>query len=121
MLFRSKLIRYRERMGWDFPWVSSAGTDFNKNFNVTFTEAEINSGTAVYNYSDKGPGSAGESPGVSVFVKGEDGAIYHSYSCYARGLETTMAAYNFLDLVPKGRNEGDLDYGTEWLKRHDEY
>ena len=116
-----KLEAFKKRMGWNFPWVSSEGTDFNKDYGVTFTQEEIDKGEASYNYAEGSPDGTGESPGVSIFVKGEDGTIYHSYSCYARGLENTMAAYNFLDLVPKGRDEDNLDYGTQWLKRRDEY
>lgn len=116
-----KLMAFRERMSWSFAWVSSVGTDFNRDFDVTIDEDDIVDGNAHYNFGPFNVPHAGELPGVSVFVRGEDGTIYHSYSAYARGLETTMAAYNFLDLVPKGRDEDDLAYGTEWLKLRDAY
>ncbi len=116
-----KLLAFRERMGWSFPWISSEGSDFNSDFGVTIDKEEFERGEATYNYQSYTSPHPGEVPGLSIFVKGEDDTIYHSYSAYARGLENTMAAYNFLDLVPKGRDEGSLDYGTQWLKLKDSY
>ena len=107
------------RMGWCFPWVSSAGSDFNFDFGVSFTPEDLAAGTAVYNY-----GTAIEKSrdmfGVSVFVKGAaDGEVFHTYSTYHRGVELLVGALNWLDLVPEGRNESA---GTMcWVRRHDEY
>ncbi len=115
-----KLLTFRKRMGWDFTWVSSAENEFNRDFGVSFTEKEVEDGKVQYNYGDFSFPHAGELPGVSVFVKqGEN--VYRSYSTYARGLENTMAAYNYLDLVPKGRDEEELAYGHEWLRLRDSY
>ena len=115
-----KLEQYKKRMGWDFLWVSSYKNDFNQDYNVSFSAEEIERGDAYYNYKAKGFPST-EAPGASVFYKDEYGAIYHTYSVYERGLDMFIAAYHYLDIVPKGRNEGDFSYTMEWLKRHDEY
>ena len=93
-----KLEGYKARMGWSFRWVSSYGSDFNRDYQVSFTPEEQK--TAVYNY--KARVGSSEAPEVSVFVKGEDGQIFHTYSCYARGLDALNGAYQLLDLVPKG-------------------
>ncbi|HJZ42946.1 MAG TPA: DUF899 family protein, partial [Hyphomicrobiaceae bacterium] len=113
-----KLEAYKRRMGWNFKWVSSLGCDFNRDYHVSFTPEEQK--TAVYNYEAAGFGSS-EAPGVSVFAKGEDGAVYHTYSCYARGLDTLNGTYQLLDLVPKGRDEQDLKHPMAWVRRHDKY
>lgn len=115
-----KLLSFRNRMGWDFTWVSSAGSEFNRDFGVSFTDAEVMDGKVQYNYGEFNLSHAGELPGISVFVKKGD-KVYRSYSSYARGLENTMAAYNYLDLVPKGRDEAELEYGHEWLRLRDSY
>ncbi len=109
---------YRKRMGWTFPWHSSAGSDFNFDYHVSFTPEELESGTVDYNFRKEGAGQS-ESPGVSVF-KREGGRIYHTYSTYARGLDMLNVAYHYMDLVPKGRDEGEAD-GMFWLRRRDEY
>jgi predicted dithiol-disulfide oxidoreductase (DUF899 family) len=114
----AKLESYRNRMGWSFKWVSSYGNDFNRDYHVSFTPAEQK--TADYNYKAAGFGSS-EAPGVSVFIKGTDGQIFHTYSCYARGLDMLNGAYHLLDLVPKGRDEQGLSYPMAWVRRHDEY
>ena len=111
---------YRSRMGWDIKWVSSSNTDFNYDFDVSFTPEEVASGEISYNYR-KGSAFSSEAPGISVFYKDENGNIYHTYSTFARGLDLLNGAYNLLDLVPEGRNEEDLSYGMEWLRRHDQY
>jgi predicted dithiol-disulfide oxidoreductase (DUF899 family) len=98
--------------------VSSYGNDFNRDYQVSFTPEEQK--TAVYNYKPGGSGSL-EAPGVSVFVKGEDGEIFHTYSCYARGLDALNGAYQLLDLVPKGRDERGLPHPMAWVRRHDKY
>jgi predicted dithiol-disulfide oxidoreductase (DUF899 family) len=115
-----KIEAYRHRMGWDFPWVSSQGSDFNFDYRISFTPEQIAVDEAVYNYALR-QNSMSELPGVSVFVRGEDSAIYHSYSCYARGLDMLNGAYHYLDLVPKGRDEADLDFTMGWVQRHDQY
>lgn len=115
-----KLAAFRERMGWSFRWVSSGRNRFNEEYNVSFTQDEIDSGTAFYNYKAKGFPSR-EAPGFSVFAKDADGAVYHSYSVYERGLDRFITAYQLMDLVPKGRDEADLSYGMEWLRLHDSY
>ena len=113
-----KLEAYKKRMGWNFKWVSSLGCDFNRDYHVSFTPEEQK--TAVYNYEAAGFGSS-EAPGVSVFAKDAQGRIFHTYSCYARGLDTLNGAYQLLDLVPKGRDEQGLSHSMAWLRRHDKY
>jgi len=112
---------FRKRMGWRFPWVSSHGNDFSSDYHVTFTQEERASGTMYYNY---GPANfpRDEAPGASVFYKDADGGVFHTYSAYARGLDILLGAYNFLDLVPKGRNEeGVVPYPMAWVRHHDRY
>ena len=105
------LLAYRERMGWSFPWVSSGGTSFNRDFEVT--------GSDRYNYQ-RVDEPIGELPGFSVFAR-EGDAVYHTYSAYARGLDIFNNAYQMLDMVPKGRDEDDLPWSMAWLRRHDSY
>jgi predicted dithiol-disulfide oxidoreductase (DUF899 family) len=114
------LMAYRQRMGWRVRWVSSLHTDFNRDYQVSFTPDELATGQVYYNYA-RGPFGVSEAPGFSVFFKDPDGAIYHTYSCYSRGLDMLNGAYHLLDLVPKGRDEAGLSYTMEWLERHDEY
>jgi predicted dithiol-disulfide oxidoreductase (DUF899 family) len=116
----TKLEAFRKRMGWDFKWVSSFENDFNSDYGVTFTEGEIDSGDADYNYKRQSFPST-EAPGASVFFKDADGEIYHTYSVYQRGLDMFITAYHYLDMVPKGRDEDGLSYGMEWVHLHDEY
>ena len=111
---------FKERMGWTFPWVSSFDTDFNRDFQVSFTEAELAAGAVHYNYADQGFPMT-EAPGLSVFCKDDAGDIFHTYSTYGRGLDIFITAYNFLDVVPKGRDEEDLPYGMDWVRLHDAY
>jgi predicted dithiol-disulfide oxidoreductase (DUF899 family) len=106
-------------MGWTFPWVSSDGTDFNRDFHVTFTPEEIAGGTADYDYGSMSPGE--EMPGVSVFWKDDSGAVFHTYSTYGRGVEVMMHTYNLLDLTPKGRDEDALPFTMAWVRHHDRY
>lgn len=110
---------YKARMGWGFDWVSSHGSDFNFDYQASVSEAEHEAGEVTYNFR-KIPPFAGEMPGVSCFAK-QDGKIYHTYSVYSRGLDRLNGAYNYLDIAPKGRDEGDLPFPMAWLKRHDEY
>jgi predicted dithiol-disulfide oxidoreductase (DUF899 family) len=109
------LLAFRQRMGWRFDWVSSEGTSFNKDFGVSGGPGE----NLVYNY-DKPKQDAGELPGLSVFTR-EGTDVFHTYSCYARGLDNLNAAYQFLDLVPKGRDEDSLPWPMSWVKHHDKY
>jgi len=111
---------YRKRMGWRVKWLSSLANDFNRDYHVTFTPEERESGRAYYNYAN-GSFPAPEGPGVSVFYRDDDGAIYHTYSTYGRGLDMVNGAYHVLDLVPKGRDEAGLSHTMEWLERHDAY
>ena len=132
----AKLQAYKRRMGWTFPWASSFGSDFNPDFAVGFSEEQQREGIE-YNYRREAPwqpsaGSEGaatfatmtgtdeatysrERPGVSAFVL-EDGAIYHAYSAYSRGVDGLWGMYQWLDRAPKGRNESGV-----WWRRHDEY
>jgi predicted dithiol-disulfide oxidoreductase (DUF899 family) len=136
----AKLQAYKRRMGWSFPWASSAPGDFNADFNVWFTEQQQRQGAIDYNYrrepplvsrpGEEGGGAEGHAamcgtdratflrdrPGLSGFVR-EDGVVYHAYSSYARGLDGIWGLYPWLDRAPKGRNEA----GGPWWKRHDEY
>jgi predicted dithiol-disulfide oxidoreductase (DUF899 family) len=134
----AKLAAYKQRMGWNFPWASSHGGDFNFDFNVSFTEAQQRDGNIEYNFRRagltmdtkkipeavrqiaEGCGTdvatfARDRPGMSSFVL-EDGVVYHSYSTYARGLDGLWGMYQWLDRAPKGRNEAGI-----WWRRHDEY
>jgi predicted dithiol-disulfide oxidoreductase (DUF899 family) len=133
------LQSYKRRMGWTFPWASSAGSDFNYDFNSSFTEEQQRSGSVDYNYRSMDvawvdePGAGGaasvmaqmtgtdtatytrEAPGMSAFAL-EDGVVYHTYSAYARGLDALWGMYQWLDRAPLGRNETG-----PWFRRHDEY
>ncbi len=134
----SKLQAYKQRMGWTFPWASSSGSDFNFDFNISFTEEQQRRGGVEYNYERGGhamdvtpvpepvaqlaamsgtdaPSYARDRPGMSAFVR-EDGAVYHTYSTYARGVDSFFGVYHWLDRAPKGRNETGA-----WWRRHDEY
>ena len=111
---------FRQRMGWDFPWVSSYGSDFNQDFQVSFDAAGMEKGEVYYNYRTT-TFPASEAPGISYFARGDDGKVYHTYSTYGRGLDIFITAYNFLDHAPKGRDEQDLNYGMEWVRHHDRY
>jgi len=113
-----KLEQYRKRMGWSFKWMSSLDNDFNRDYHVSFSPEE--KGTAYYNYRAGGFPSS-EAPGISVFSKDGKGNIFHTYSCYSRGLDMLNGAYHLLDLVPKGRDEASLPHTMSWLRRHDKY
>jgi predicted dithiol-disulfide oxidoreductase (DUF899 family) len=114
-----KLEAYKKRMGWKFPWFSTAGNDFNFDYHVSFTPGEIANHRATYNYVPMELGDDDtDYPGISVFYKADDGSIYHTYSTYTRGIDLMNAAYNYIDLTPKGRNDTGM---MSWLRRHDEY
>jgi predicted dithiol-disulfide oxidoreductase (DUF899 family) len=113
----TEFLPYKRRMNWRFEWVSSHGSDFNYDFHVSVSEAEKASGRRYYNY-EEAESSGGDAPGLSVFYRDEDGAVYHTYSTYARGGDILIGAHNFLDMTPKGRNEATI---MDWVRRHDEY
>ena len=106
-------------MGWKFPWISSHGTDFNRDFHVSFTADEVANGKADYNFGGTPAGE--EMPGVSAFWKDEAGEVFHTYSTYGRGVEVMMHTYRLLDLTPRGRDEDGLRFTTEWVRHHDRY
>lgn len=112
------LLAYRARMGWSVPWVSSLGNEFNHDLGVSFTEAQQSDG-GTYNYAPS-EHPMEEAPGLSVFVLDDD-SVFHTYSCYARGLDPLNTAYQLLDLTPKGRDEAGLTWSMAWLHRHDAY
>ena len=116
----SKLDAYKKRMGWNFPWFSSNGSDFNFDYQVSVRPEDLPKGVAYYNYKVQ-PSNASEEVGISVFYRDESGEVFHTYSCYSRGVDMLNGAYHFLDLVPKGRDEDDLDYPMAWVRRHDQY
>ncbi|MPW20214.1 DUF899 domain-containing protein [Paraburkholderia sp. CNPSo 3157] len=134
----ARLQAYRKRMGWTFPWASASGSDFNFDFNVSFTAEQQRAGTVEYNFERGGhamdvepapepvvqfaaicgtdaPTYSRDRPGMSTFVI-EDGVVYHTYSTYARGLDGLWGVYQWLDRAPRGRNEQGI-----WWRRHDEY
>jgi predicted dithiol-disulfide oxidoreductase (DUF899 family) len=112
---------FKKRMGWHFDWVSSSGSDFNYDFDVSFTPEQVQQGKAYYNYHET------EVPledlsGFSVFYKTEDGEIFHTYSTFGRGAEEVLGSYMLLDLTPKGRNENGPNFNlTDWVRHHDRY
>lgn len=116
----NEIERFRRRMGWQFKWVSSHGTDFNYDFGVSFTPEEVAKGELEYNYG-KWPLTGEEWPGISVFCKNDSGAVFHTYSTYGRGVEVMIGAYRMLDLMPKGRDERDVVHKMEWVRHHDSY
>jgi predicted dithiol-disulfide oxidoreductase (DUF899 family) len=116
----AKIEAFKKRMGWRFNWVSSNGGDFNADFHVFFTEKELAHGTVNYNYTMQEFPSA-EAPGLSVFYKDAAGDVFHTYSTYGRGVDVLMGTYRFLDIVPKGRDEGRLEFSMAWVRYHDRY
>lgn len=114
-----KLEQFRKRMGWTFPWLSNANSDFGRDFGVSFTDEELLGGAGVYNFDQK-PHSIRELPGLSVFYKDAAGTIYHTYSSFSRGLEDFLTAYRYIDVTPKGRDEAQTG-GMGWLRHHDRY
>lgn len=114
----AKLQAFQQRMGWRFRWVSSAPSDFNYDYHVSFTPEALEREAAVYNYSSDGPGMP-DREGASVFYKDPQGTVFHTYSTYARGIDMLNGTYNFLDLTPKGRDEGDSP--QSWVRYHDRY
>jgi predicted dithiol-disulfide oxidoreductase (DUF899 family) len=115
----AKLERFKARMGWIFKWVSSSASDFNHDYQVSFTPAELKSGKALYNFGTMKPGSMKDLQGVSVFYKDARRNVFHTYSTFARGIDLLNTAYNYIDLVPKGRDEADGP--QRWVRYHDRY
>jgi predicted dithiol-disulfide oxidoreductase (DUF899 family) len=116
----AKIDPFQKRMGWSFKWLSSFQNDFNFDYQTSFTPKDMHSGTAFYNYAKTDPGFP-DREGVSVFRKDESGAIFHTYSSYARGIDMLNGAYHYLDLLPKGRDEDALEFTQAWVRHHDRY
>ena len=117
----AKLEAYHKRMGWNFKWLSSFGSDFNYDYYVSFTPEEVAKEQPYYNYRLNKSQKGLESVGLSVFHKDADGTVFHTYSCYSRGVDMLNGAYHYLDLVPKGRDEAGHANPQFWVRRHDEY
>jgi len=115
----AELAAYQKRMGWRFKWLSSSGSDFNFDFNVSFTPEEVKRKKALYNFVEQDP-FVSEREGVSVFFKDAKGKLFRTYSTYARGIDTLCVDYQYLDIVPKGRHEPKGN-AQAWVRRHDEY
>jgi predicted dithiol-disulfide oxidoreductase (DUF899 family) len=111
---------FRKRMGWNFNWLSSGQNSFNYDYYASFTVKDIKNGEAFFNYKKANPGRE-DREGVSVFYKNQAGAIFHTYSSYARGIDMLNTAYHYLDLVPKGRDEDALEFTQAWVRYHDRY
>ena len=105
----AQLEAFKKRMGWTFRWLSSFDSGFNRDYHVSIAQEG----------AEKGENE--EAPGISVFHRDEDGDIFHTYSCYARGLDMLNGAYHYLDLLPKGRDEAGLPYAQAWVRHHDKY
>jgi predicted dithiol-disulfide oxidoreductase (DUF899 family) len=116
----AQIEAFKKRMGWKFKWVSSYATDFNYDYHVSFTKEAKASGGVEYNYT-KQEFPSDEGPGASVFYKDTVGEVLHTYSTYGRGLDIFVGAYNFLDMAPKGRDEGGLAFSMAWVRHHDKY
>ena len=116
----AKLAAFQKRMGWSFNWVSSFGSDFNHDYHVSFTPDQLEQAEIIYNYAPVKT-SMTERPGISVFYKDQAGTIFHTYSCYSRGLDMLNVAYHYLDLTPKGRGEEGLPFPMAWVSYHDAY
>jgi len=117
---QEKLAAFKKRMGWRMPWFSSGGCEFNQDFGVSFTKAEVAGGEKAYNFGTTAPHGE-ENPGLSFFHKDPSGAILHTYSTFGRGLEAVLGTYAVLDRAPKGRDEGDLPAPMAWVRHHDKY
>ncbi len=115
-----KLQDFAKRLGWSFKWLSSQGNDFNYDFEVSFQPDAAARGEAIYNFA-KLQHAASDLPGISVFTKDESGAVFRTYSTFGRGLDMMNTAYQYLDLVPKGRDEAALAHTMEWVKLRDLY
>jgi predicted dithiol-disulfide oxidoreductase (DUF899 family) len=116
----AEIEAFKKRMGWRFKWVSSFGSDFNHDYQVSATKEELAKGQVYYNYTMQQFPSE-ERPGTSVFCKDAAGNIFHTYSSYGRGLDILIGAYNWLDIAPKGRDEEGLAHSMAWVRHHDKY
>ncbi|HVR85445.1 MAG TPA: DUF899 domain-containing protein [Planctomycetota bacterium] len=116
----AQIESFKKRMGWMFSWVSSGQTSFNYDFNASFTDEQNRTGTSFFNFR-KGNAGASDREGASVFYKDQDGAIYHTYSTFARGIDALNGTYHFLELTPKGRDEGGQEGPQDWVRHHDRY
>ncbi len=115
----AKLEAFRKRMGWSFRWVSSGGNDFNYDYGVSFRPDQVK-GEGFYNYR-LGPTGSTDREGASVFYQDPSGAVFHTYSAFARGIDLVNNAYNYLDMVPKGRDEEKEVWVQAWVRHHDRY
>lgn len=116
----AEIAPFKARMGWRFNWVSSHATEFNRDFHVSFTPDELAKGQFYYNYGLNGFPRE-EAPGLSAFFKDDSGAIYHTYSTFARGAESMLSFYAIMDMLPKGRNEAGLPWPMAWVRHRDRY
>jgi predicted dithiol-disulfide oxidoreductase (DUF899 family) len=116
----AEIERFRRRMGWQFKWASSYGSDFNYDFGVSFPPEDVAKGEVDYNYG-RWPFAHEELPGISVFYRGDAGDVFQTYSTYGRGVEVMMGAYRLMDLTPKGRDEDHQSYTMAWVRHHDRY
>lgn len=116
----AEIQAFKRRMGWQFPWASSHGSDFNRDFHVSFTAADRVDGEVYYNFHMT-PFPQEEAPGISIFCRDDAGQVFHTYSTFGRGVEVMMGTYNLIDLTPKGRDEAGLSYTMEWVRHHDRY
>jgi predicted dithiol-disulfide oxidoreductase (DUF899 family) len=116
----AEIEKFKKRMGWKFTWVSSFGSDFNHDYQVSASPEEKATGKVLYNYEVTAFPSE-ERPGASVFFKNEAGEVFHTYSTYGRGLDMFLGAYHFLDIAPKGRDEDGLAFSMAWVRHHDKY
>lgn len=117
----AEIETFKRRMGWRFKWVSSYGSDFNSDYQVSFTPEEKKGGKVFYNYEFIESFPSEERPGASVFYKNATGEVFHTYSTYGRGLDILIGTYHFLDLAPKGRDEDGLAWSMAWVRHHDRY
>lgn len=113
-----EIQKFKKRMGWEFDWVSSSGSDFNYDYYVSFHKEDLAKGKTNYNYEMMENTEMEDLHGTSVFYKDESGRIFHTYSHYARGGDLLLGAHNLLDLTPKGRNEKST---MDWVRLHDQY
>jgi predicted dithiol-disulfide oxidoreductase (DUF899 family) len=116
----AKIESFKRRMGWSFTWVSAFQNDFNFDYQASFTPEEIQRGAVFYNYAQTELDDT-DREGISVFHKDQSGAVFHTYSCYARGIDMLNGAYHYLDLVPKGRDEDGPEGPQAWVRHHDRY
>jgi len=116
----AKIEPFKKRMGWSFKWVSSFYNDFNFDYQASFTPEQVKSGAVFYNYTVTDREDL-DREGISVFSKDESGAVFHTYSCYARGIDMMNVTYQYLDLTPRGRDEDGLEWVQAWVRYHDRY